>query len=425
MRVRSLASALPLLVLAFTAQAGTLQSGDTKVLSFKKSLPPVGGSAYPSVSRNGRWVAFMSDRTNLTDPAGNGQTQILLLDRDTGVCRLASVSTLGVQASSHCYSPRVSANGRYVVFDTAAANLVGGDVLGHRDVFRHDRKTGTTVRVSLTHDGKEPNDDCLSASVSASGRYVAFESDATNLVPVAGNGMSQIYVRDLETGAIERVSVASGGTQGNGSSSSASISGDGRLVAFSSGSTNLGCPVPQQIYVRNRQSGTTDLISRGHGGQTPDSSSFLPFISEDGRYVLFCSYSSNLTNEDKAPSNQDVFVFDRKQEKMQQYLVEHKDEVLVGSSLGISSNGRYILVQSRETITARAGGPSFFYHVHHIDRDTGKTRVFSVNSKGKAANASCWYGALSGNGAYGVFGSTATNLGKDEDSAPDVFIHRK
>ncbi|MBI4879531.1 MAG: PD40 domain-containing protein [Planctomycetes bacterium] len=424
MRVLSLAGAFPFLLLALPAQAGTLHSGDTKVLSFKKGLPLVGSSSVASVSRNGRWIAFTSDRTNLTSPPGNGQVQVLLLDRSTNKYDLASVSTLGVQASSDCSAPKVSANGRYVVFVSSAPTLVAGDVLGHQDVFRHDRKTGATVRVSLTHDNKEPNDDCHSPSVSASGRYVVFESDATNLVPVAGNGKFHIYVRDLEAGTLERVSLGSGGVQGNDDSRYASISGDGRLVAFYSEAANLGCPAAQQVYVRDRKNGTTELISRGHGGQTPDGASFAPRISEDGRYVAFPSYASNLTNEDKAPGKQDVFVFDRKKEKMKQYVVKHAQKALAGSAMGISSNGRYILIQSTEVITLREA-PHSFYRLHHVDRETGKVRMFSVNSQGEAAKESCLSGALSGNGAYGVFSSQATNLGQDKDANTDIFIHCK
>ncbi len=418
MRALALVAALPA-IFVLPARAEELHSGDTKALSYKQGVTPDGESSAPSIGRDGRWVAFNSDRTNLTDPPeGNGKWQIILLDRKKGSYQIASRSSYGDLADNHCEEPAISANGRYVVFSSLASNLCAGDNAGLWDVFRHDRKTGETLRVSLTVNGMEPNSDCTCPCASADGRYVAYHSNATNLTLFPGNGCRQVFVCDMEAGNIQCLSLGPGGDLGNSDSEFPSINGDGRLVAFESLATNLGCPAAPQVYVRDRLSGTTTLVSRGHNGQTPDGTSFSPHISENGRYVAFASVASNLTATDHGPTTQDVFVLDRKQDKMKQHVVECKGGTQTGGAEGISSNGRYLLIRSTDPGT-------LFVCVLHVDRDTGKVRVFSCNSKGKEANDSCGYAGLSGNGKYGVFSSDATNLGKDKDSFSDVFIHCK
>ncbi len=412
-------------VLAPLAWSGSLAPGETKVLSFKKSLPPVGESLQPAICESGRWVVFLSDRTNLTDPAGNGLNQVILHDRKKDDYRLVSVSTLGAQAASDCYLPTISKNGRYVVFYTVASNLVAGDTLGHHDVFRHDRKTGETVRASLTWDEKEPNAGCTYPRVSGNGYCVTFQSTATNLVAAGGNGFSQIYVRDLLLGNTERVSVGPGGVAGNDDSQRPSLSHDGGIVAFHSEAGNIGGPVGTHVYVRNRQTGQTELISRGHGGELPQSGSRYALVSANGRFVAFTSTASNLTAEDKGPATEDVFVFDRKKEKMEQWVLKAGGKKLDGSVQGISANGRYVLAASQEILTAAGKLANSLNRMHLIDREQGTAELCSVNCQGKQANGTCPRGALCASGKYMVFDSIATNLGKDEDILFDVFIHRE
>src|SRR5262245_44433649 len=142
----------------------------------------------------------------------------------------ASVSSQGDEADDWCYESAASADGRFVVFATWATNLVAGDTNGFSDVFVRDRVTGQTTRVSLASDGTQGNDHSRAQDISADGRYVVFESWATNLVPDDTNLQLDVFRHDRQTGNTTRVSVGSNGEQGNGSSSAARISADGRFV---------------------------------------------------------------------------------------------------------------------------------------------------------------------------------------------------
>ncbi|MBI4470036.1 MAG: PD40 domain-containing protein, partial [Acidobacteria bacterium] len=178
----------------------------------------------PSISADGRFVAFESEATNLVPGDGNSAHDVFVRDRLTGVTERVSVSSTGTEAIGDQYfysvSASISADGRFVAFDSSATNLVPGDGNNAHDVFVRDRLTGVTERVSVSSTGTEaigdPYDYSGSASISADGRFVAFESDATNLVPGDTNKARDIFVRDRLTGVTERVSVSSTGTEAIG-----------------------------------------------------------------------------------------------------------------------------------------------------------------------------------------------------------------
>jgi Tol biopolymer transport system component len=147
----------------------------------------------------------------------------------------------GVQGNEQSSGPAISADGRFVAFQSAASNLVPGDTNGAQDIFVRDRQTGTTRRVSVGPGGVQTNAEASSGvpAISADGRFVAFESDATNLVPGDTNGAIDVFVRDRQTGTTRRISVGPGGVQGNSDSGGPAISADGRFVAFVSNASNL------------------------------------------------------------------------------------------------------------------------------------------------------------------------------------------
>src|SRR5260221_2148307 len=196
-------------------------------------------------------------------------------------------------------SAGVSSDGRFVAFVSLATNLVPGDTNGKADVFVRDRLTGTTERVSVDSSGAEGDEHSGSsgAGISADGRFVVFDSLADNLVPADTNAIYDIFVRDRLNGTTERVSVATGGAEGDNFSVYPSISADGRWVSFLSSATNL---VPGDvngfgdIFVHDRQSGTTSLVSVDSNGAQANHASFSSSISGDGRYVAFVSWASNL-----------------------------------------------------------------------------------------------------------------------------------
>ncbi len=211
-------------------------------------------SNWSSVSADGRYVAFSSLADNLVAGDTNGVVDVFVRDRVTGITDRVSVSGAGEQGNDWSNWPSISADGRYVAFMSTANNLVAGDTNGSWDVFVRDRVSGETERVNVSSAGAEANGPSGYSVISADGRYVAFMSDATNLVPGDTNGRADVFVRDRMAGETQRVSVSSAGVEADGRSDENSISADGRYVAFGSRASNL---------VPGDTNGTRDIFVRG------------------------------------------------------------------------------------------------------------------------------------------------------------------
>jgi dipeptidyl aminopeptidase/acylaminoacyl peptidase len=270
-------------------------------------------SLYPCISTDGRYVAFTSYATNLVENDTNATSDIFVRDREAWATTRVSVKTDGTQgndASSNC---AISADGRYVAFESYATNLVDNDTNGKRDVFVHDRQTGTTTRVSVKSDGSEANARSEQSAISGDGRYVAFQSQASNLVDGDTNGLQDVFVHDRQTGATTRASVKSDGSQGNGPSYYPSISDDGRYVAFDSRASNLvdgDSNGASDVFVHDRQTGATTRVSVKTDGSEGNNDSDRSTISADGRFVAFASYATNLVEGD-TNATKDIFLHDR------------------------------------------------------------------------------------------------------------------
>ena len=256
----------------------------------------------PDISSDGRYIVYNSSATNLVDNDTNNHLDIFVYDQQTGQTSRVSIASNGMEGNDASSSPDISANGRYVTFQSEATNLVNGDdIYGIDDIFVHDRHTGRTTLVSIASNGVKGNDFSSSPTMSADGRYIAFASHATNLINNDTNEAGDIFVHDRETGQTNRVSITSNGAEFNGSSSSPSISADGRYVAFeSSGSA----------FVHDRQTSQTNRISVAWDGTEYPSSPYISTISADGRYVTFDSYNDNLLLGD-TNDYRDTFRYDR------------------------------------------------------------------------------------------------------------------
>lgn len=392
------------LMLVVAPQAAAFQRpGETERVSVASDGTQGNSLSFDStsaISADGRFVTFQSFASNLVPGDTNGVPDVFVHDRATGLTERVSVASDGTQANGTSRAAVISADGRYVAFVSEALNLVPGQTdrcfLPCRDVFVHDRETGTTERVSVTSNGAEANDRSHTPSISADGRYVAFSSEASNLVPDDTNGAEDVFVHDHETGFTELVSVATDGTQGDagtiqGTSQNPCISADGRSVGFESFATNFAANDIKEwwdVFVHDRFTGTTELVSvasdgtPGNGGVlNASSNSGDCSISADGRYVAFFSFAMNLVPGD---TNRwwDAFVHDR-----ETGITERVSVASDGSQAprpadisqdttvprpAISADGRYVAFQSFAP-TLVPGDTNEVYDVFVHDRATGTT----------------------------------------------------
>jgi Tol biopolymer transport system component len=272
-----------------------------------------GPSVDPCISGDGRYVAFESDADNLVASDNGLYSDVFVHDLQTGATTRVSVNLASVEGNGHSYSPSISADGSYVAFESIATNLVPGGSNGLLHIFVHDRQTGTTTQVSVDSLGNQGLDISGAPSISADGRYVAFESDATNLVAGDTNGFSDIFVHDLQLGTTTLVSVDSTGAEGDNNSNFSSISDDGRYVAFQSDATNLVADDNNgstDVFVHDLQTGATTLVSVDSTDVQGNDDSSSASMSADGRSVTFQSVAFNLVAGDSNTAP-DIFIHNR------------------------------------------------------------------------------------------------------------------
>ena len=329
------------------------------------------GSFDPALSANGRFVAFDSEADNLSPDDADAVLDVFVRDLVTGETTLISRADgpSGAKANGNSYLNAVSADGRFVVFESEGSNLHGADDDALRDVFVRDRAKAETVLVSRANGahGPKAKGKSYSGSVSGDGRLVAFESKAPNLAAAADDEQSQVYLRDLARGDTTLISRASGeeGAAANRGSYRASVSADGRFVAFSSFASNLARDDPdivEDVFVRDIAAAETTLASTaGHEGPKGDGGATRPSLSADGRFVAFDSYASNLSIDD-GDRGTDVFVRDRT--AAETTLVSRANGVdgpkanLASLTPSVTEDGRFVAFAS------------FARNLAHDDRDT-------------------------------------------------------
>lgn len=385
-----------------------------------------------SMSADGRYIAFVSESPELVPGDTNGEPDAFVHDRITGDTRRVSVSSAGVQANGSSLVeislPRISSDGGHVVFASYADNLVPGDTNGMVDVFVHELSSGVTTRASLASGGGQATGPAFAPDISADGRFVTFASWSDDLVPGDTNGTTDVFVRDRHTGTTERVSVASNGVESNEESNLPSLSANGRYVAFYSEATNL---VPNdtnghdEVFVHDRLTGQTTRVSVSSQGGEADGYSTLPVLSANGRYVVFTSHATNLVPGD-TNGMADVFVHDRDQARTRLVSVHNDGTQGDFNSQGtdISGSGRFVVFFSEATnlIDDDTNGK---YDVFVHDNVTGDTRRVSVAGDGTEANAESFWGAISGDGRYVGFASSVSNLVPgDTNGTQDVFVYQ-
>jgi len=380
----------------------------------------------PSVSADGRFVAFDSDASNLAPDDTNLRRDVFVRDRQTGATERVSVSSAEGQGDGDSYYPSISADGRFVAFYSYASNLAPDDTNVRRDVFVRDRQTGATERVSVDSAEQQGDGGSGTPSISADGRFVAFDSYASNLAPGDTNGTIDVFVRDRQAGTTERVSVNSAEQQGVDPSVSPSISADGRFVAFLSYATNLvsgDTNGATDVFVRDRQTGTTERVSVNSAEVQGDRRSSAPSISADGRFVAFESYADNLAPGD-TNSYYDVFVRDRQSGTTERVSVNSAEGQSTSSSYRpkMSADGRFTAFESYAGNLA-PGDTGGYLDVFVRDRQSGATERVSLNTANQQGANHSNYASISADGRFVAFHSSAANLAPgDTGGYLDVFV---
>lgn len=370
-----------------------------------------------SVSSDGRYVAFSSSSSNIIPGKSNGHWQLYVRDRLARTTECISLAQDGAPANSDSGKPVMSSDARFVAFGSNATNLVPGTSNGYAQIYVRDRQTGTMECVSLAPAGTPADCDCNSHSMSADGRYVAFVTESTNLVPGTSNGCLQVYVRDRQAGTTECVSVSPEGLPGYNDgeitgSGSPAISADGRYVAFHSCSTNLVNGVTTlcfQVYVRDRQTGTTECVSTTSDRTPGESDSFYPSISADGRYVAFESGSATFVT---GVSGWQAYVKDRQTGEVECVSLAPDGTAVLddhASDIAISGDGRFVTFNSWSP-TIVHGNTTHSFEVCVRDRQAGITECISLAADGTPGDSNSYCSCISPDGRYITFTSDAGNL---------------
>ncbi|GIK66102.1 MAG: hypothetical protein BroJett018_38960 [Chloroflexota bacterium] len=372
-------------------------------------------SAYPAISSDGRYVAFSS--AALLVPADSDHfSDIYVYDRQTCTLNLISTNSDGIKGNDGSFRPSITGDGRYVTFQSYATNLVNNDANNLMDVFVHDRQTNSTTRVSVATGGAEAiGGRSVAPDFAANGRYVSFTSLASNLVMGDTNNTDDTFVHDLQTGSTTRVSVATGGVEVIiGYSQLSSISADGRYVAFDSSASTLvtgDTNDARDIFVHDRQNGTTTRVSVATGGDQADFYSNNPVISDNGRFVTFDSTSTNLVVGD-TNHQFDVFLRDMQTGTTSRVsLGTGGIEALGGASFSRSISADGRYIAFGSTATSLALGNTNGYSYAYVhDRQTVITTLVSASSTGALPDAGGFTVDISADGRYVALDSGATNL---------------
>ena len=423
--------------------------GTTSLVSAAPNGEPANrGATNPSISPDGRYVVFESESTNLVGANTGGQNQIYMRDRTTAAMRLVSVSSDGVAGDGESHDPSVSSDGRYVVFESAATNLVRDDTNRALDVFVHDVRSGSTERVSVSSEGeqlrheqptewgqatadravknREPGDGGMFPSLTPDGRYVVFHSRASNLVRGDHNHVIDVFVHDRVTRITERVSVSSTGRErgpdtsypptssGNEDSMIPAISADGRFVLFRTSADNL---VPDDdnlshdIFVRDRAAQTTQRITAADQPVHVDDrdeprypmNEYRPrtALSLDGRYAAF----SAAPRPTFGPAEVNIFAHDRRSRRTVMVNVsstgEHPEPNSTTRFPSMSTDGRFVAFHSNATNLA-PGTEGTFFNVFVHDLLTRTTiRLTSFTGDDPQASAICQSPTVPGCGSLG------------------------
>lgn len=406
------------------------EGGDNERLSVGVGgVDPDGASTAPVIAAEGRYIAFTSLATNLVDADANALSDVFRLDNETGTLERISVSSAETESDGVSLNPDISADGRYVVFVSAATNLVDGDNNGVDDCFLRDVESGTTVRVNLDENGNSADAACANPAVSDDGRYVVFESAATDLVANDLLGYTNIFLRDLESASTTLISRPLSGGVANGNSVKPALSGNGRYIVFESAADDLSTDdgdTVLDVYWLDREQNDLRLVSRdsttssvvkGNGDSTRAD------VDDEGRYVVFQSLADNLVSSD-GNSVSDCFLRNIVAGATTRLNVDSSGSESAGacSFVRIDADGDYVTFVSLGSDLVSGDGNGVA-DVFAKARDGSEILLLSRGTGDVDSDAASDEPTIGDEGNFVVWSSAATNLvSSDGNSLSDVFI---
>ncbi len=377
----------------------------------------------PGVSNNGRYVVFWSYSPTVVPGDSNNTSDVFLYDATTGVTTLISRNAAGAPANGGSSLGVISANGKFIAFQSSATDLDVGAPQGSVLVYRYNVATGRVKLASTSHTGGLPSSWSINANISSDGRYIAYTSAAHNVVRGDHNKVPDVFRYDAVAGTTIKVSQTLTGGETNKSSNSGwqgGISGDGRYVVYTAAATNMG-PIDtnndSDAYVHDVQTGTTTLASPGLDGKA--AGAVATGISDNGKFVSLGSQSDQLAPGD-TDENDGAFVYNANTNTVKlisRASTEWPDGVTAAST-SISANGRYV------TFDAIPVGSTTIADTYLYDRTTNQTSKISVTPNGSNANGGSGCSSISRSGNYLAFCSGATNLvpGDPIGATSDIFL---
>lgn len=439
-RIVTLAALLMALALLSGVVAAQLDSGQRQFATIERvnmstQLAQSANGQFPSINANGRYVVFWSDDNRLIPNDNNRTGDIFLRDRQLGETVRVSIGNGNVESNDLTFPENdISDDGTLIVYASNATNLVQGDTNGHTDVFVFNRSQGAVTRASVTFDNQQANGPSFRPVISGNGRFVAFRSQATNIVPNDSNGQADIFLFDRVAAPgsqLSRINVSSAGVQSNAEdiADRFAISADGNRIVFASRATNL---VPgdtngfTDIFLRDRTTNTTRRINIGLNGAQANGNSSNPTISSNGRYIAFRSEASNLVPGD-TNNRADIFLYDINDSTMTRVSVARDGAQGNDSSdwPSLNNNGRFISFWSAASNLV-PGDVNNTGDIFVHDRVTGVTTRVNIALNGAQANGqTALIHSISGDAAFIAFESNANNLvANDTNNSNDIFVAR-
>lgn len=368
---------------------------------------------------DGRFVVFDSGSNDLVTGDGNNNRDIFRFDRELQRVERLSLDSAGGEGDGGSFDPHLSSDGRFLVFQSDASNLVAGDNNGESDIFLRDLQSGTIERVSLSSAGAEGDDDSGDPIVSDDGQLVIFESEASTLVPSDTNGEQDLFLRDLGSNTITRISLAPGGGESDDNSRDPRGTPDLSCVVFESPATNLvagDANARTDVFLWERATGIITLVSVTAGGVQGEDTSDNPAISADGRFVAFETSSSSLLATDTNDTD-DIYVKDLSTGALERISVasDGTQGDMESENPDISGDGRFVVFQSLAS-TLDPNHPNGFCDIFVHDRQTGTTARVNATVSGSEPNGESVEPSISRDGRFISFETEATNFTQDEDN---------